>query len=146
MKTRSGKQILSVPYSQEINDIPSIIARHDSASCFADMIIDQFDEMLEQSQKRHHPLVLGIALHPYIIGQPFRLRHLKRALKHIATKCKEYTPHSYGNEAGGCPEVGREYPNVWLTTAGDIAQYVGTKYGPRIPGGTHDIPSASWRL
>jgi hypothetical protein len=28
LRTRSGKGILSVPYSQEINDIPSIIARH----------------------------------------------------------------------------------------------------------------------
>ena len=87
MKTRSGKSILSIPYSQEINDIPSVIARHDSASGFADMIIDQFDEMLEQSQAASggESLVLGIALHPYIVGQPFRLRHLKRALKHIAT-------------------------------------------------------------
>lgn len=87
------------------------------------MIIDQFEEMLEQSQKGYEPLVLGIALHPYIIGQPFRLRHLKRALKHIATKSKEYIPYSYGNELDGYPEVGREY-KVWLTTAGKIAQYV----------------------
>jgi allantoinase len=46
------------------------------------MIIDQVDEMLEQS--RGQPLVLGIALHPYIVGQPFRLRHLRRALEHLA--------------------------------------------------------------
>ena len=122
MKTRSGEKIMSIPYSQEINDIPSIIARHDSASGFADMIIDQYDEMLEQSQATPggQPLVLGIALHPYIVGQPFRLRHLKRALKHIATKSKEHTLYSYGNEYNGYPEIGRAY-KVWLTTAGDIA-------------------------
>ena len=27
---------------------------------------------------------MGIALHPYIVGQPYRLRHLRRALRHIA--------------------------------------------------------------
>jgi hypothetical protein len=29
------------------------------------------------------PLVMGIALHAYIVGQPFRLRQLRRALRHI---------------------------------------------------------------
>ncbi len=83
MKTRSGGKILAMPHSQEINDIPSIVARHDSHAAFADMIIDQFDEMLEQANE-DCPLVLGIALHPYIVGQPFRLRHLRRALQHIS--------------------------------------------------------------
>lgn len=80
-KTRAGK-ILSVPYPQELNDIPAIVARHATAAEFADMIIDQFDEMREQSLSE--PLVFAVALHPYIVGQPFRLRHLRRALSHIA--------------------------------------------------------------
>ncbi len=97
MKTRSGGRILSVPYPQELNDIPSIVARKDSASQFADMIIGNFDEMLVQSQKQ--PLVMGIALHPYIVGQPYRLRELRRALAHIA----------------------RSREDIWFTTAGAIA-------------------------
>ncbi len=59
-----------------------IIARKLDARTFADMIVDQFDEMLEQSERQ--PLVMGIALHPYLVGQPYRLRHLRRALSHIA--------------------------------------------------------------
>ena len=46
------------------------------------MIVDNFDEMLAQS--RQQPLVMGLALHPYIVGQPYRLRHLRRALEHLA--------------------------------------------------------------
>jgi allantoinase len=42
MKTRSGR-ILSVPYSQELNDSSAIIGRQVSATDFADMIVDQFD-------------------------------------------------------------------------------------------------------
>jgi peptidoglycan/xylan/chitin deacetylase (PgdA/CDA1 family) len=97
MRTRNGP-LLSVPYPQEVNDIPAIIARKDSASEFADLIIDTFDEMLEQA--RTQPLVMGIALHPYIVGQPARLRHLRRALNHICS----------------------HRDDIWLTTAGQIAE------------------------
>lgn len=95
MRTASGP-LLSVPYPQEINDIPSIVARKDDAPTFANLIIDNFDEMLAQSQSQ--PLVMGIALHPYIIGQPYRLRHLRRALTHIAN----------------------HRDDIWITRAGDI--------------------------
>ena len=82
LSTRNGGRILAVPYPQEVNDIPSIVARKDSAEQFADMIVDNFDEMLEQAVDA--PLVMGIALHPYLVGQPYRLRHLRRALRHVA--------------------------------------------------------------
>ena len=26
---------------------------------------------------------MGLALHPYLVGQPYRLRHLRRALRHV---------------------------------------------------------------
>jgi hypothetical protein len=99
MHTRGGGRILAVPYPQEINDIPSIVARKDSASQFADMIIGNFDEMLAQSARQ--PLVMGIALHPYIVGQPYRLRELRRALTHIAVRRDD----------------------IWFTTAGAIAAH-----------------------
>ena len=101
MRTRSGA-ILSVPYPQEINDIPAIAVRRAGASEFADMIIDQFEEMLAQSAAQ--PLVMGIALHAYIVGQPFRLRHLRRALAHIAARRDD----------------------IWITTPGAIAQHYAT--------------------
>jgi len=80
--TRSGKALWSIPYPQELNDIPMIVARQMDGRDFADMIVDNFDEMLRQSKEQ--PLVMGIALHPYLVGQPYRLRHLRRALKHLA--------------------------------------------------------------
>jgi peptidoglycan/xylan/chitin deacetylase (PgdA/CDA1 family) len=98
LKTRTGR-ILSVPYPQELNDIPSIVGRKDTAADFADMIVDQFDEMLEQAAAG--PLVMGIALHAYLVGQPYRLRHLRRALAHIAARRDD----------------------IWLTTAGAIADH-----------------------
>ena len=101
MRTRGGR-ILSVPYPQELNDSAAIIGRHVGAQDFADMVIDQFDEMLDQSQRQ--PLVMGIALHAMIVGQPFRLRALRRALAHIA-----------GHR-----------DRCWMTTAGAIAEAAGS--------------------
>ncbi len=97
--TRSGKTLWSIPYPQELNDIPMIIARQMDGRDFADMIVDNFDEMLLQSKQQ--PLVMGIALHPYLVGQPYRLRHLRRALQHLCT----------GNK-------------VWFTTPGAICAHM----------------------
>ena len=63
MQTRNGQGLWSIPYPQEINDIPMLIGRQMDMAPFAQMIIDQFDEMLRQSKTQ--PLVMGIALHPY---------------------------------------------------------------------------------
>jgi allantoinase len=82
MRTRSGNDLWSIPYPQELNDIPAVMARLMTGRDFADMIVDQYEEMLRQSE--HQPLVMGIALHPYIVGQPHRLLHLRKALAHLA--------------------------------------------------------------
>jgi allantoinase len=104
MRTRSGKSLWAVPYPQELNDIPMIIARQMDGKDFAQMIIDQLDEMLEQTRSPDSaPLVMGIALHPYIVGQPYRLRHLRRALQHVA--------------------AARDRGQVWMTTPGAIYRH-----------------------
>ncbi|MBP6850667.1 MAG: polysaccharide deacetylase family protein [Rhodoferax sp.] len=104
MHTRSGQALWAVPYPQELNDIPMIITRQMDAKDFAQMIIDQLDEMLRQTQAPGSaPLVMGIALHPYIMGQPYRLLHLRRALAHVA--------------------AARDSGRVWMTTPGDICRH-----------------------
>ena len=95
MRTRSGR-ILSVPYPLEVND-----GREQSAQEFAELIVSQFDEMLEQSSRR--PLVCGIALHPFFSGHPFRLRALRQALTH----CVKHAQRD----------------RVWFTVPGEIADY-----------------------
>jgi peptidoglycan/xylan/chitin deacetylase (PgdA/CDA1 family) len=99
MKTRTGP-ILSVPYSIELNDSPAQVFRHHTGRQFEEMIIDHFDEMLVQSRK--YPLVFNIVLHPFVIGQPFRLHALRRALARILEHREE----------------------LWLTTPGGIADHI----------------------
>lgn len=109
MRTRAGR-ILSVPYPLEVNDLPSMVYRHDSGRQFAEMVIDQFDELLEQSRK--YPLVFGVALHPFIIGQPHRLRAFRGALRHILAHRDE----------------------LWIATPGEIARYCEALPQGTVPG------------
>jgi peptidoglycan/xylan/chitin deacetylase (PgdA/CDA1 family) len=81
MRTRSGR-ILSIPYPVETDDAQGIIHRRWSAAEFADAVVDQFDEMARQSEAQ--PLVMNVSVHPYVFGQPFRVRQLRRALRHCA--------------------------------------------------------------
>jgi hypothetical protein len=64
------------------------------------MIVDAFDVLRGECAKR--PLVMGIALHPYTVGQPHRFKHLARAFNHIVCKTDE---------------------RVWFTTSGAIAAH-----------------------
>ena len=61
---------------------------------------DQTDEMQAPDAA---PLVMGIALHPYIVGRPYRLRRLRRALQHIA--------------------AARDGGQIWTTTPGAIFRH-----------------------
>ena len=80
LRTRKGR-ILALPYPIEVNDTRGIVWYRYSSAEFADMIVDQFDELLEQS--RHQPLVCPISLHPFVTGRPYRIRQLRRAFRHI---------------------------------------------------------------
>ena len=79
MRTAHGT-LWSVPYPQEVNDIPMIVARQMEGDAFARLIVDSYDEMADAAERHEQPLVMGIALHPYLVGQPARLRHLRRDL------------------------------------------------------------------
>jgi hypothetical protein len=110
MRTRAGP-ILSVPYPVELNDSPQVVHRQHTGREFCDMLVDQFEEMAEQSAK--HPLVCNVSIHPYVFGYPFRLRPLRTALKHCFSstfmdrvwKCKpeDVSDHCRSLEAGIVP-------------------------------------------
>jgi peptidoglycan/xylan/chitin deacetylase (PgdA/CDA1 family) len=111
MRTRSGP-LLSVPYPMELNDAGMLALRDQSGREFADMIVDQFEEMLEASEKQ--PLAFALSLHGFIVGQPFRLRPLRQAIKHCVN-------HKHADQ-------------VWFTRAGDIAKFCFDQKAGVIPG------------
>jgi len=94
MTTRSGS-IVALPYTLELGDIPIFLTHGGTGEDFYRIAVDQF-EMLYQEGKRI-PRVFCMALHPFLIGHPFRARHLERVLAHI-----------------------RQHDGVWITTGGQL--------------------------
>ena len=79
-RTRKGR-ILSVPYAHELNDSLENVSRRTPSSLYCQNLIDQFDELLDESARR--PLVMSVVLHSFILGQPYRLRQFRRVIEHI---------------------------------------------------------------
>jgi peptidoglycan/xylan/chitin deacetylase (PgdA/CDA1 family) len=83
MQVRRGR-MFSMPYSQEINDIPALIGLHQSPERFGQMICDQFDVLYEDGAKTGR--VMSICTHPFLVGHPHRSKYFAKALAHIASR------------------------------------------------------------
>ena len=107
---RAGKgSLLSVPYPHEVNDVPMIALHHGTAPAFAEMAIDNFDELLRASSRQS--LAYGMTVHTFIVGQPFRMKQFRAVLEHL-------NAHS---------------SDIWFTTAGAIAGYYAGLFPPPTP-------------
>jgi allantoinase len=108
-RTKHGR-ILSIPYAHDLNDGLETTYRHQPSQLLCESLVDQFDEMLEESSRR--PLVMSIILHSMILGQPYRLRHFRRVIEHI-------TSHR---------------DRVWLTHPGRICEFIESLPPGVVPG------------
>jgi peptidoglycan/xylan/chitin deacetylase (PgdA/CDA1 family) len=113
LQTR-GAQLLAMPYSLELNDSTSMVIRGVAPAEFADMIIDEFDELVLASEDQ--PLIMSVILHTFISGVPFRLKQLTRALAYIAG-------HS---------------TDVWFARPRDIYEAIQTQTNPECVGALPD--------
>ncbi len=96
IQVRAG-QLITIPYTMDIND--SIIYRQQFEGAeFAGMIRDTFDTLYAESADSAR--VMCIALHPYMMGQPHRIKHLDEALGYIL-----------------------EHEDVWAATGEEIAEW-----------------------
>lgn len=75
------RPILALPYPIELNDQPAVVYRRNTGAEYAEMLVDNFDEVLDKSQDT--PLVFAVSIHTFILGQPYRLSRFRRALKHM---------------------------------------------------------------
>jgi peptidoglycan/xylan/chitin deacetylase (PgdA/CDA1 family) len=97
LKVKAGRMV-SVPYSIEMNDITLFVSKSLSGPDFAQQVMDQFDVLYEEGARGAR--VMCLALHPFVVNQPFRHKYLDKVLEYIA-----------GHEA------------VWLTTSDEIAEW-----------------------
>lgn len=95
----SNSRLLAIPYTIEANDISLCLSNRFSGAEFAQAIEDQFDQLWQDGKTQ--PRIMAIGLHPFIVGQPLRLKYLKQCLLHIKNK-----------------------PNTWLTTGENIYNWI----------------------
>jgi peptidoglycan/xylan/chitin deacetylase (PgdA/CDA1 family) len=74
--------LVTVPYSIECNDITVMAVQHHEAGYWTRKCIDNFDQLYRESASR--PKFMAIAIHPYITGQPFRIKYLEAVYDHMA--------------------------------------------------------------
>lgn len=93
-----GGRLVSVPYTQEVNDIVAIEGAGHPAEVYSRMIREQFDRLYREGAQSG--TVMCIALHPFLIGQPHRIGPLEEAVDYI-------TGHQ----------------DVWMATGEEIARW-----------------------
>lgn len=90
--------MISLPVAYELDDVVVMRERGVSVHQWARMVIESFDRLYEDGATSGRLLVLN--LHPFVIGQPFRIRHLAAVLAHIVRR-----------------------PDVWLATGGEVVDW-----------------------
>lgn len=73
--------LVTLPYSIENNDITMMIVQHHEAAYWKQKCIDAFERLYEEGAKR--PKIMAIAIHPYISGQPFRIKYHEEIYEHV---------------------------------------------------------------
>jgi peptidoglycan/xylan/chitin deacetylase (PgdA/CDA1 family) len=97
LRVASGRMI-NVPYAVDgLNDV-RLRGQMFTGEDYCTLLVDQFDQLYADGAANSR--VMCIPIHPHIVGQPFRAKHLRRAIEHIAG-----------------------HDDVWLTTSDDIAEW-----------------------
>lgn len=96
---------LVVPYSLVTNDAKLVGGPLVPGRAFGDFLIDAFEELVAESDL--HPRMMSVGMHARILGQPARIRGLRRFVDHVA---------------------GRD--DVWICRRGDLAAHWRTQVPP----------------
>lgn len=81
IRTANGP-LVTLPYTVELNDIPMMIVQHHESDYLLKRTIDQFDRLHAEGANRAK--ILALAIHPYISGQPHRIKYLEQIYEYVA--------------------------------------------------------------
>ncbi len=97
VETRSGKPMVSISYTSEVNDF-SFLRQGLTVDTGFQMFKEQFDWLYEESATSGR--FMNIGLHPHVIGQPFRIRALRDFIRYA-----------------------KQHAGVWFATREEIADW-----------------------
>ena len=87
-----------MPYTLELNDIPTMVIQHHQSSAWVQRCRDQFDRLHAEGAKGAR--VMAIAVHPYIHGVPHRIKYFEAVYDYM-----------------------RRQKGVWMTTGEEIYEW-----------------------
>jgi len=90
------RDLVAMPLSGDIDDAALLLGMHHDEDEFRLQVMDQFDLLYEEAAK-HGGRIMSLMLHPWAIGQPYRIGVLEAALDHIM-----------------------RHPGVWAATGAEI--------------------------
>ncbi|MBV9969752.1 MAG: polysaccharide deacetylase family protein [Xanthobacteraceae bacterium] len=67
--------LVTLPYTVELNDITIMAVQHHESDYLLRRAIDAFDRLYAEGERRAK--IMALAIHPYISGQPHRIRYLE---------------------------------------------------------------------
>ncbi len=80
--TTKGGEIHSMPHAYELDDQTVIFQYRQSEVEFMEQVMDQFD-MLYREAGEQGGRIMALSIHPWMSGQPHRIKALERALEHV---------------------------------------------------------------
>ena len=80
IRTRGG-ELVTLPYSLELNDIAMMVVQHHAAGEFVTRAMDYFERVYQEGKERAK--IMAIAVHPYISGVPHRIKYFETVLRRL---------------------------------------------------------------
>jgi len=74
--------LVTLPYTVELNDIPMMLVQHHESAYFTQRCVDTFERLYSEGAERAK--IMAIAIHPYISGQPHRIKYLEAVYDHVS--------------------------------------------------------------
>jgi peptidoglycan/xylan/chitin deacetylase (PgdA/CDA1 family) len=75
--------LVTLPYTVELNDIPMMMVQHHESPYWLTRCKDSLDRLHMEGAERAK--IMAVAIHPYISGQPHRIRYLEELYDYAAS-------------------------------------------------------------
>jgi allantoinase len=88
MKVPTGRMV-NLPVMIELDDVFTHVGRMITIDRFTRMITEQFDRLHEDGATTGRLFLLNV--HPWVMGQPFRIKYFEQAIAHITAAARVWT-------------------------------------------------------
>ena len=90
--------LVSIPYSNEINDFTLLTRRGHTTDEYRDILIEELDVLYQEGE--HSGRIMNLGMHPHVSGRAYRIRVLREFIQHA-----------------------KSLPGVWWPTREELARW-----------------------